>query len=79
MTENPRHWRLIDRPTLKVQFQFEPRDIWVGVFWRKTDIAIHVYACLLPCVPLHVSVMRRCCSEDAPAPAGEGGDRIRND
>lgn len=60
MTENPRHWRLIDRPTLKAQLQFEPRDLWVGVFWRKTDIAVHVYLCLIPCIPLHITVLRRC-------------------
>lgn len=50
--------RLIDRPRLKVQFQFEPRDLWVGVFWRRTTIALHLYVCVLPLVPLHVTIAR---------------------
>lgn len=59
-----RRWRLINRPRLKVQFQFEPRDVWVGLFWRvthhyKVGIAIvHLYICLLPLLPIHVSVLR---------------------
>jgi hypothetical protein len=38
-----------------VQFQWEPRDLWIGVFWRRTEIALHLYICLLPMVPLHVT------------------------
>ena len=35
--------RFIDRPWLKAQFQFEPRDVWIGLFWRRTEIALHFY------------------------------------
>ena len=45
--------RIIDRPNVKVQFRLEPRDAWVGLFWRRTDIALHVYICLVPFIPLH--------------------------
>jgi hypothetical protein len=48
--------RLIDRPLFKVGFEFEPRDVWVGLFWRRTDYWLHFYVCMLPCVPLHVVV-----------------------
>lgn len=51
--------RFIDRPRLKVQLQFELRDLWVGLFWRKTDLCVHFYLCILPMVPLHVTVLRR--------------------
>lgn len=52
-------WRLIDRPgRLIVQFQWEPRDVWVGLFWRRTEIALHLYICLLPFVPLHITIAR---------------------
>lgn len=55
----PPHWRIVDRPTLKVQFQWELRDLWVGLFWRKTQIALHLYVCIVPCVPLHVTILRK--------------------
>ena len=31
---------------------FEPRDLWVGVFWRRWPKAIQVYICIVPMVPL---------------------------
>ena len=56
---NPPHLRLIDRPRLKAQFQLELRDLWVGVFWRKTEIALHIYACVIPMLPLHITIERK--------------------
>lgn len=55
MIESEHRWRFIDRPDLKAQFQFELKDIWIGLFWQKTDIALHFYICLIPCVPLHIT------------------------
>ena len=69
LPKDPPHWRLFDRPRLKVQFQYEPRDWWVGIFWRRTKIALHVYVCLIPLVPLHITVRRKCCA-NAPTPGG---------
>ena len=50
-----RSWRIWNGASLKIQFQFEPRDVWVGVFWRSTPLCMHLYVCLLPLVPLHVT------------------------
>jgi hypothetical protein len=44
------------------QLQWEWRDLWVGVFWRRGESVIggpdwtikHLYICLVPCVPLHI-------------------------
>jgi len=55
MTEETRSLRFIDRPNLKVQFQLEFRDLWIGLFWRETEIAWHFYICLVPCIPLHIT------------------------
>jgi len=30
----PPHWRLYDGKRVKVQLQWEPADLWIGVFWR---------------------------------------------
>jgi hypothetical protein len=39
---------------------FEPRDIWIGVYWnRMTDdecSVLHIYICLVPMVPIHFSL-----------------------
>jgi hypothetical protein len=53
-----RTFRFIHAENLIAQFQWEPRDLWVGLFWRRTAIALHLYVCVLPCVPLHISIRR---------------------
>jgi hypothetical protein len=59
MSDAPRRtWRFLHRPRLIAQLQFEPRDIWIGVFWRRTPIALHFYICVVPLVPLHITVSR---------------------
>ena len=57
MRKNPSRIRLIDRPGLIAQFQFELRDAFVGLFWRKTEIALHLYICVVPFVPLHITIL----------------------
>ena len=43
---------------IRFRFEFKLQDMWVGVYWlrsltlRQTDIWI----CLLPCLPLHITV-----------------------
>lgn len=45
--------RLYDGERIKVSINVEWRDCWIGVFWRWTDF-LHVYVCLVPCLPLHI-------------------------
>ncbi len=44
---------------MKAQVQFEPRDLWVGLFWRETDLCWHFYLCVVPVLPLHVTILKR--------------------
>ena len=55
---------MIERPRLSIEFTLQ--DMWLGVFWCwKTAYQgtagikvreLHVYVCILPCVPIHVIV-----------------------
>ena len=39
---------------LSVKLLFEPRDIWVGIYWDKKDESIFVYICVVPCFPVRI-------------------------
>jgi hypothetical protein len=54
----PPHFRIVDDPRLKVQVQFEWKDLWVGAFARRSQVGLHIYICLIPCFPIHVTIAR---------------------
>jgi hypothetical protein len=41
--------------------EFNPQDLWFGVFWRSgRDAGSHtldLWVCLLPCLPLHIRLI----------------------
>lgn len=53
--------RLVDRPRFQVRLEWEPRDLWLGVFWKTRRYhgakILDVYLCAVPCLPLVVSVV----------------------
>lgn len=59
------HLRLIDHSNCKAQLQWEPRDMWVGLFWRTNHemnipwYTLHIYICVLPLIPLHITLLLR--------------------
>ena len=36
--------------------RFEPRDIWVGAYWKRWPKALEVFVCIVPMVPIRVYV-----------------------
>lgn len=42
----------------RVAVKWEPRDLWLGVYWDRTlalyppGYTLKVYVCLLPCLPI---------------------------
>jgi hypothetical protein len=38
-----------------VQVYFEPRDVWVGVYWTRNAFSeLVVYVCLVPMLPIRL-------------------------
>lgn len=37
---------------------FEPRDLWIGAFWKLDCTHGHVYLCAIPMLPLLISWVR---------------------
>lgn len=37
---------------------FEPRDLWVGVYWDRRPGELRVYVCLVPRLPLLLTFRR---------------------
>lgn len=57
--------RFSDNPRLKIQLQLEPKDLWIGVFWKCVPMedplwkTLHIYTCFIPMLPLHITVLLR--------------------
>ena len=44
---------------MRVQIKFEPRDLWVGVYWERRFGFLNIYVCLLPMLPIKLSFRRK--------------------
>lgn len=43
---------------MSIKLFFEPRDMWIGVFWDRRPNELRIYVCLVPCLPLLITVRR---------------------
>ena len=58
MKEYKREKVLHDGERLCVAVSFDPRDIWVGVYWVKPGMTIDmlsIYICLIPMLPIEIT------------------------
>lgn len=56
------------QPIRRVRILWEPRDLWIGVYWdrpRPLDMGygfmlrcLHIYVCLVPCLPVKITLTR---------------------
>lgn len=55
-------------PIRRIRLLWEPRDLWVGVYWDRPlplDIGygfklrtLFIYVCLVPCLPIKITLTR---------------------
>jgi hypothetical protein len=38
------------------RFEFKIQDFWLGVYWKQRGNGLHIWMCLLPCLPLHIII-----------------------
>jgi len=56
-------FRIINKAWIKGQFQWEPHDLWVGIFWRNVYempepfLTLHIYICIIPLIPFHLTIL----------------------
>jgi hypothetical protein len=68
------------RYALRFEVLFEPRDLWVGVYWDRPRLypcgrGLDVYVGFVPTFPVRFRVLPRvirCVFESAPAGSGRG-------
>lgn len=58
-----RRLEIWDSKAVTVEFEFEPRDVWLGLYWTRVAYAMHLYICLVPMVPLHITISRPYCDD----------------
>lgn len=44
-----------DEPKAHVQLMFEPRDLWLGIYWTPSPDRLEVYLCIVPMFPLKLT------------------------
>ena len=49
-----RFYFLDDTAKLSISIVWEPRDLWLGLYWDKKDSSRFFYLCLVPCLPIRV-------------------------
>jgi hypothetical protein len=43
---------------MRVRLLLEPRDLWVGIYWTWAEEGLRIYVCLVPCLPILVTMSR---------------------
>lgn len=66
--------KLLSRPgrAISISLLFEPRDLWVGVYWDKGVSSLLVYICLVPVLPIKIAIHDRAARDRARELGAEG-------
>jgi hypothetical protein len=44
---------------MTLQWEYVPQDVWIGIYWTRREGILHLYLCLVPCFPLHITLPRK--------------------
>lgn len=45
---------ILRTPRFVAEVLLELRDLWIGIFWDRRLDGFHLFACLVPCLPIHL-------------------------
>lgn len=43
---------------ISVTLEFKLADLWIGLFWKRQVQTLHIWICLLPALPLHITIRK---------------------
>jgi hypothetical protein len=41
---------------VNISLLWEPRDMWVGLYWQRICGHTLLYICLIPCLPIRIDI-----------------------
>lgn len=41
--------------SITARFEWRPRDLWIGGYWERRGDGLHIWLCLVPMLPLHIT------------------------
>jgi hypothetical protein len=51
--------KLSSSKEISIKLLWEPRDLWIGLFWAKSDLYHRMwYICFIPCLPIRIHFKR---------------------
>lgn len=39
---------------MKIHVEWKVEDLWIGAFWKRSGNVLHLWICVLPCIPIHM-------------------------
>lgn len=40
-----------------VRIEHKIEDCWIGCYWRKKTYATHIWVCIIPMFPVHITII----------------------
>ena len=41
---------------LELGLEFKVEDLWIGIFWKREELNLDIWVCLLPMLPIHLKI-----------------------
>ena len=47
----------VESGKVNVRVEFKPQDCWIGAYWARNDGRTHLWICIIPMFPIHLTWM----------------------